>query len=219
MEAEPDNGFNVALEFNCDNLANPEETLNQVSQLKRHLLGGPIYRAFLALASRSSPAPGAVINYRRNEVIYVCPSPAKVTVVYLLDFADPTDQALAKVFLQEFVEAQRTIRAAPPVSFSKEPPQELSSMLTGPANPKAAGYLSFAFEDRHVQGDRLNGAVTMLTGFRNYLHYHIKCSKTYLHMRMRKRVAGWLQVLNRAVPEAESEKKTATGKTFARTNK
>jgi hypothetical protein len=35
-------------------------------------------------------------------------------------------------------------------------------------------------------------------------------------MRMRKRVAGWMQVLNRAVPEVETEKKTATGKTFER---
>lgn len=36
-------------------------------------------------------------------------------------------------------------------------------------------------------------------------------------MRMRKRVAGWMLVLNRAVPEYENtEKKTAAGKTFTR---
>jgi actin related protein 2/3 complex subunit 2 len=57
----------------------------------------------------------------------------------------------------------------------------------------------------------------MFTSFRNYLHYHIKCSKTYLHMRMRKRVVGWMQVLNRALPDLEGgEKKTAGGKTFVR---
>lgn len=70
--------------------------------------------------------------------------------------------------------------------------------------------------NRHVQGERMQTAITLLLGFRNYLHYHIKCSKTYLHMRMRKRVAGWMQVLNRAVPEVETEKKTAAGKTFSR---
>ena len=46
--------------------------------------------------------------------------------------------------------------------------------------------------NRHVQGERMQTAITLLLGFRNYLHYHIKCSKTYLHMRMRKRVAGWM---------------------------
>ena len=35
--------------------------------------------------------------------------------------------------------------------------------------------------------------MTLLTGFRNYLHYHLKATKTYMHMRMRKRVVGLLQ--------------------------
>ena len=38
-----------------------------------------------------------------------------------------------------------------------------------------------------------------------------------LHMRMRKKVNGWLQVLNRAfMPAEEKEKKTSSGKTFTR---
>jgi actin related protein 2/3 complex, subunit 2 len=70
---------------------------------------------------------------------------------------------------------------------------------------------------QHVQGGRQETCVTLLVGFRNYLHYHIKATKTYMHMRMRKRVAGLLQVLNRAVPEVEDKaKKTAQGKTFTR---
>lgn len=215
MEARPDAGYNVALEFNCDNLANPEETLNQISQLKRHVLGGPLHAAFSAISNRSAlPAP-AVLSFRKNETIYVCPSAGKVVVVFFVDFVDSTDQALARVFLQEFVEAQRTVRSAPPVSYSREPPREIASLVKS-YNPEAAGFISFAFEERHVQGQHLDNSVTMLTGFRNYLHYHIKCSKTYLHMRMRKRVAGWLQVLNRAVPDTETEKKTATGKSFIR---
>ena len=71
-------------------------------------------------------------------------------------------------------------------------------------------------EQRHLDGERAEKAVTLLSGFRNYLHYHIKATKTYLHMRMRKRVQTWLQVLNRAVPEQETEKKTAGGKSFKR---
>jgi len=45
----------------------------------------------------------------------------------------------------------------------------------------------------------------------------MKCSKCYLHTRMRERVRTFLQVLNRAksVPESQ-EKKTITGRTFRR---
>lgn len=43
--------------------------------------------------------------------------------------------------------------------------------------------------------EKCEKAATMLQGFRNYLHYHIKCSKTYLHIRMRKRVDLLLQGL------------------------
>jgi hypothetical protein len=47
--------------------------------------------------------------------------------------------------------------------------------------------------------------------FRDYLHYHIKCSKAYLHSRMRARVAAFLRVLNRAKQEKpETERRTFT---------
>ena len=58
--------------------------------------------------------------------------------------------------------------------------------------------------------------------FRNYLHYHIKASKSFLHMRMRSRVVSLLQVLNRAVPDKKTTEekvavmKTISGKTFTR---
>jgi Arp2/3 complex, 34 kD subunit p34-Arc len=68
-------------------------------------------RAFTALASKSSSAgPVDVINYRKTESYFVCPSASKVTVIFLVDFDDITDKAIAKVFLQEFAEAQRTVR-------------------------------------------------------------------------------------------------------------
>jgi actin related protein 2/3 complex subunit 2 len=173
--------------------------------------------AFTELQSGSAErSPARVIEYRRNEHLFICPSESKVVVVFQVDFADLTDKAIAKVYLQEFVEAQRSIRSAPPVSYApKDPPGELTG-LSFRFNPESAGFISFALEKRHVEGARKDTAVTLLTGFRNYLHYHIKCSKTYLHMRMRKKGAGWMQVLNRAIPEVETEKKTIGGKTFVR---
>ena len=219
METTPDQDYNVALEFDCDKIADPAGFLEKVSMLKRHVLSGPMHRAFSALvAKKSDGMPVMRIDYRKGESIFVCPSATKIVVIFLVDFIDVTDKALAKVFLQEFMEAQRSVRMAPPVSYSpKAAPSELAG-LAMKHSPDAAGFISFALEEIHIKGDRLENAMTLLSGFRNYLHYHIKASKTYLHMRMRKRVAGWLQVLNRAIPErAEGgDKKTAQGKTFVR---
>jgi actin related protein 2/3 complex subunit 2 len=217
METSPDSGFDVALQLDLDRLPpNPEVLLTEMSQIKRHILGGPLELAFIALEAKQANAAPVQIDFRRRESMFVCPTAGKVVVIFSVDFEDQFDQALAKVFLQQFMEAQRDVRGAPPIAYGKEPPRELEGMKFT-HDPNSAGYISFALEPRHIEGpEKRTKAVTLLTGFRNYIHYHIKCSKTYLHMRMRKRVAGWLQVLNRAMPEVETEKKTATGKTFSR---
>jgi actin related protein 2/3 complex subunit 2 len=217
MQTKAADGYQVAIQFDCDNLPDPQKFLNNVSDLRRVLVGGGLDRAFNALLSKTSDnLPVATIELRNGEPMFIVPSEAKIIVIFAIDFGDATDKALARVFMQEFVEAQRVVRNAPPVSFSKEPPPILTSRVNYNYRPDMAGFISFAVEERHVAGPGKEKAIGLLTGFRNYLHYHIKCSKTYLHMRMRKKVAGWMLVLNRAMPEVETEKKTAAGKTFVR---
>jgi actin related protein 2/3 complex subunit 2 len=98
---------------------------------------------------------------------------------------------------------------------------------------------------RHFEGAKRDSTIDLIHTFRDYLHYHIKCSKAYLHQRMRARTSALLkvraaasaaslcrilrrmanvwgcliriQVLNRARPEAEKkERKTVSGKTFVK---
>ena len=133
------------------------------------------------------------------------------------------EQAIARVFLQEFADVHKRVSGAPPVQFTRDEPLELKGVpgLTRSAN--FVGYISFAVFATHVDSDvKRTKVVTLVQGFRNYLHYHIKASKSYLHMRMRSRVVSLLQVLNRAVPDKKTaEEKTAgmktmSGKTFTR---
>ena len=120
MESSPEAGYDLAIEFDCNSIPNPLEFLATVSDLKRHMSSGPLDRAFTALnENRSSSVPIMMTNYRKTEVMFVCPAASKVVVIFLVDFSDATDKALARVFLQEFVEAQRTVRTAPPVSYSR----------------------------------------------------------------------------------------------------
>lgn len=223
--AQPDLGYDFALEFDCVSYQQNEAFLNEVADLKRNLMSGPFERAFRGLLTKDSslvPAP-LIIHNRKNERIFICPSGnnSKVVVIFQMDFVDNTDKALARVFLQEFVESQRMIRTAPPASFSspKDIPMEIAGLAEVQASFSSSdflGFLSFGLEERHIQGQKLESTISLLVGLRNYLHYHIKASKTYLHMRMRRKVAAWMQVLNRAIPEVETEKKTMAGKSFAR---
>lgn len=80
---------------------------------------------------------------------------------------------------------------------------------------------------RHFKDDASKkNTINLIHTFRDYLHYHIKCSKVinmtiygiitlpimiqaYLHSRMRARTNALLKVLNRARPEVKvTEKKT-----------
>ena len=81
-------------------------------------------------------------------------------------------------------------------------------------------YFSFVvvlFPNHFTKGEVREETIGRIQIFRDYLHYHIKCSKAYMHTRMRARVRDFLKVLNRAKPEVQNvEKKTASGRTFVR---
>src|SRR5258708_2909505 len=72
------------------------------------------------------------------------------------------------------------------------------------------GYVTFVLFPRHFANKLIASAtISHIQLFRDYLHYHIKCSKAYMHSRMRHRVSEFQKVLNRAKTEvATTERKT-----------
>jgi len=124
--------------------------------------------------------------------------------------------------MQEFVEAKRALGAAPPCNWfeSKNPPVELAHYkITEPT--QNLGFISFAVQKSNLDSNKKDRVISVLQVFRNYLQYHIKCSKSYFHARMRARVVTLLAVLNRAKYSEEEKmnataKKTAQGRTFNR---
>ncbi|ETW00980.1 hypothetical protein H310_06623 [Aphanomyces invadans] len=219
----PKPGFELTLVANVDTITpqNAASVVNRIASLKRNILGAPLDHCFLALhAGQAKVLSPIQIPFRRQETIYILPQDDRIVIVFSVAFQDKTDQAIARVFLQEFAEARRHVNNAPPVSFGKDPPLELRAVSGLRPCADHVGYLSFAIFKSHIDTDaKREKACTLLQGFRNYLHYHIKASKTYLHIRMRKRVDLLLQVLNRAQPPKDptkTSKKTITGKTFDR---
>jgi len=216
LQATPEANYDLSIVFDVDNLpGNRDKFPESASLMKRHLLAAPFKKAFAAV-EKGQNFPMVAIDYRDDEAIYIKGEPERVTVVFSIMFKDADDQVFAKIFLQEFADARRNMSNAPAVSFSsKEAPGELKG-VSGVKEGEGHGFVTFVLFANHIKN--AEKSINTIQTFRDYLHYHIKCSKAYLHNRMRTKVEAFLQVLNRARPTdvGPKEKKTAAGKTFTR---
>ncbi|KAI9138583.1 Arp2/3 complex, 34 kd subunit p34-Arc-domain-containing protein [Paraphysoderma sedebokerense] len=211
-------GYDVSLAFNVETLSpsDKDDILRRAPLLKRNILAAPFETAF-QLSSAKQSSDLMVLNYREEEAIYIRAAEDRVTVIFSTTFKEVGDQIFAKVFLQEFVDARRQYQNAPQVLYSsRDPPLELRG-VPGVREGDNIGYVTFVLFPRHYTPAALSETISRIQIFRDYLHYHIKCSKAYMHSRMRARVESLLKVLNRAKPEDKGgEKKTASGRTFVR---
>ncbi|CAO3598784.1 unnamed protein product [Absidia cylindrospora] len=207
LATTPEPNYNVTLVIDLDMVPADKETHDALSQkvslLKRNLLAAPFEKAFTEqeqYEDTEKPNPTSelmAVHYREDETIYIQSSHDRVTVLFSTKLKDETDKIFGKVFLQEFVDARRRRAfSAPQVLYTtREPPRELA-------------YLNLR--------DMIMTTLAMLPLYSS-LNILNKCSKAYMHTRMRARVRDFLKVLNRAKPEVIAEKKTISGKTFVRT--
>ncbi|KAG9405811.1 Actin- protein 2/3 complex subunit 2 [Aphanomyces cochlioides] len=142
----PKPGFELTLVANVDTITpqNAANVVDRIAMLKRNVLSAPFDHCFLALhAGQANVLSPIQIPFRRQETIYVLPQADRVVIVFSVAFQDKTDQAIARVFLQEFAEARRHVNNAPPVSFGKDPPLELRAVSGLRPSADHVGYLSF----------------------------------------------------------------------------
>ncbi|ERS96081.1 hypothetical protein HMPREF1624_07617 [Sporothrix schenckii ATCC 58251] len=230
----PEPGFQFSIVVDLERLpAEPEARealVTKIALLKRNMMAAPFEAAYAeyyrlreaASKYTSEEAPRGVdgnvvmaVHYREEEAIYCKASHDRVTVIFSTVFREETDRVFGKVFIQEFVDARRrAIQNAPQVLFRTEPPLELQG-FPGVRNTGDIGYVTFVLFPRHLTPQRMPEIISHIQTFRDYFHYHIKASKAYIHSRMRRRTADFLQVLRRARPDSEEkERKTASGRTF-----
>jgi len=213
----PEQGYDVTVQID---LARPPQDKAKVARnialLKRHALAAPFYKVFSDI-DQKKPGGLVEIRYRDEEAIFIKPESDRCIVIFNILFRDADDIVFAKLFLQEYQDARRTMSNAPSVTYSqKEPPLELKGVRNLRVGD-AQGFVSFVLFQPHIAPAKREKTIDNIQTFRNYLHYHIKCSKAHLHTRMRNRVRTFLQILNRAKSEPQStEKKTMTGRTFKR---
>jgi actin related protein 2/3 complex subunit 2 len=218
LVTDAESGYDVTLSINLDSPpGKPEDLVTKLSLLKSNLLGG-VFDHFMSRVLQGGKGTSFRFKLRSDCEIFFIPAAERCTVVFSLDFKEKVDKAVAKVFMQEFLNERKNIGAAPPFQFAANPPGELKEFgITEPV-PGLLGFCTFPILKSHVDKGKQEKAVAVLQSFRTYLQYHIKCSKSYFHQRMRLRVKELLSILNRAKQEplVEAQKKTITGRTFTR---
>jgi actin related protein 2/3 complex subunit 2 len=199
-----------------------EELVSKLSQFKSNVVGGVFRHHFQALVDKSSPGQPFKFDLRADTTVFFTPAADRVVVTFGLDFTEAVDKVFAKVFMQEFQDAKRRIGRAPPIVWGVNPPKELATFgITKPTGN--LGFITFAVLPSHLEKKKMQNVIDVMQSFRNYLQYHIKCSKAYFHSRMRARVRELIKVLNRAKFTDEDlgdlkvkSLKTFSGKTFSR---
>ncbi|KAI0762039.1 actin-like protein ARPC2 [Irpex lacteus] len=226
VKAQPEPEYNVSLELDLEQFpAEPEARealVKSISLLKRNALAAPFETAFTTQKQLAAAGSGQgellTLHYRDDETIYVQASFDRVTVIFSTMFREETDRIFGKVFLQEFVDARRlpTIQSAPQVLYTTgTAPLELRH-IPNLSQTEDVGFVTFILFPRHFEKPAIaESTISHIQNFRDYLHYHIKCSKAYMHSRMRHRVSEFQKVLNRAKTEvATGERKTVSGRSL-----
>jgi len=212
-----ESGYDCTLQVDCGKPPSDKAAFaRNVALFKRHAMAAPFYKVFNDIDAKKG-GNLVEIQYRDDEAFYIKPETDRCIVIFSVRFKDADDVILAKVFMQEYADARKTMSNAPSVAYSqKEPPMELKGVRNLRVG-NSQGFVSFVLFQPHMASGKREKTIDNIQTFRNYLHYHLKCSKAYLHTRMRNRVRIFLQVLNRAKSEPENkEKKTITGRTFKR---
>lgn len=214
---ETEDGYSVSILLDLENIpSNWEEIVKKIGLLKRNCFAAVFIKYFDFQERGEEGHQRAVINYRSDETMYVEAKSDRVTVVFSTTFKNEDDIIIGKVFMQEFKEGRRASQTAPQILFThRDPPLEL--LNTNARVGENIGYITFILFPRHTNRVARDNTINLIHTFRNYLHYHIKCSKVYIHSRMRAKTSEFLKVLNRARPEPKTiEKKTISGRTFLR---
>merc|ERR1711874_109455 len=207
MLVEPEDGFDATVQVDLSNIPEDwEEMVKKCGRLKRNCFAS-VFEKYFEFQERGEEGQSqAVIHYRDDETMYVEAKADRVTVIFSTIFKDASDIILSEVFMREFREGRKAKATAPTVLFSnKEPPLGLKD--TDARTGEGVGYITFVLFPRHTAAQTRDNTIDLIHLFRDYLHYHLKCSKAYIHSRMRAKTSEFLKVLNRAKIEEENTKK------------
>jgi len=220
--ATPESGYDAQLTITHNSVSPPERVnfATKCATMKSYLYAAPVYLR-MESSVNNAVLPGLVdipLRSHKERMWVKQDSVDRLTVIFSIDFLAYNDSVLGQVFCTEFA---KSLQGAPTVSYTpnKQPPPLELKGVSGLPQGDGVSYITFVVYDRHYKGPlaKLENCAFTVVSFRNYIHYHLKCCKSYLHTRMRTRVENLLKVLNRAKQQTTNvQKKTIAGKAFQR---
>ena len=121
-----------------------------------------------------------------KNVVHLVPLSDNLQLVYGIDFIQPTDQSLARVFLQELKEAKNHVKnciAGNVYSELAEVPKNISAI----DNLKKYSNGLVVFNLFVNKFDTIKKFLNYFVTFREYIQFHIHSIKTFLHIRMNRK--------------------------------
>ncbi|OHT09129.1 Arp2/3 complex, 34kD subunit p34-Arc family protein [Tritrichomonas foetus] len=208
--------FTHAVKFTLFDKTEAERSklITLVSRLKAHILGAPFIYVSNLVKEGSNFAPFE-IPYRgqTGESIYITPTEKGAAATYSIRFSDEGDKVIGGVFFQELTAARARVPSAPAVTYSNDPPSDLSAFSLPTRDQKLFAYVTIGMQDAQLSDRKKEDISFYMPMFRDYLHYHIKCAKGFMHQKMRARTAAMLKILDAAKPEPKQKvRRTITGK-------
>ncbi|KAJ8499597.1 hypothetical protein OPV22_010149 [Ensete ventricosum] len=153
------------------------------------------------------------IVYQPKEPFFVIKMLEKTTVIYPMRFKDDTDVVLATSFFQELVDVSNleAHSKAPRCTWSPIPPPELRGepfqYLT-----TNGGFVSLEIFSQHMRGTKAENTVWNLLTFVSYVKYHVKCIRSFIQRKMRRRQENLTEVIRSArIRGDEDDKKHQIG--------
>jgi actin related protein 2/3 complex subunit 2 len=155
MSSKVEKGFDLALEIDCDKLPNsmtPELCAKKLSEVRFLIIGAPFAKALTifkkSTAPGAKPSPSSIVLVDMHKATdngggscYIVTKNEQMSFVFAVDFPEETDRAIAKIFLQEFVEAQRSVNGCPLIEFKRgtDPPFQVNDVKGITNTPDIAG--------------------------------------------------------------------------------
>jgi len=191
--------------YKADSFEQHDKAFSMLSSLRRHVLA-TVFEHHFDKAVAEEETDWMTLKAYKGEAVYVRAAQQTVRVIYQIQFTNQEEEIFGRVFAQEFNEARRKLTGipVPPVTYTTAEPTEEIGELVAFDSKREVHFFKFSLERHHLLSDHRDKAINQLLTFRTYLDYHIKCSKAYMHSRMRFKTAYFLQILNRAEKQADS---------------
>ena len=184
------------------------------SELKRNVTSAPIrFLRNKILAGTATDGDIVEIKTRADGSIFLRPHDGSLQVFFNVTTRDADDSVYTEVFLREFASLGKKSQF-PTFSYRKEVPAAVTGV--NPTTGEGYDWVTMVLTDRHLKAKDVEKNISLILSFRDYLQYHLKCSKAHLHTRMRTRVTQFLRILNRARPEFVSSGGSGTSVGYKR---